>query len=408
MAWRRDAPVLIGDFDLESGSVQLPAGRDGHDYATAVMIVRRQEVPVGTLEVPLDRDGIGPATARRIQQRSWPTPDDIVAEPATVSAIVCTVNRQNPLRRATESILNGSFPVTEVVIVDNSPDGRNARLLDELAKRDARVTPVHCRTRGLSAARNAGAHVAVGEFLAFTDDDILAEPQWLEGLVAALQRPGTEVATGLILPSELETPAQRLCARAGGYGKGFADRVFRIGMPGAGPLFPYQLGTFGSGANIGISAQAFERLGGFDETLGAGTRARGGEDLDLFFRAINAGMTIRYTPKAVIRHTDIRELDDFARQRFGYGVGLSSVLTKLATSGHLKPMANRAVPGLRHLFGATSSKNAQKRGAYPLWLSGLELLGMAYGPVAQQQALRVRKQTRLSRSPAPTDRETPP
>jgi glycosyltransferase involved in cell wall biosynthesis len=193
-----------------------------------------------------------------------------VAEPATVSAILCTVNRPDALRRATESILNGRFPVTQVVIVDNSPDAQNTRLLERLAEQDARVTSVHCRTKGPAAARNAGARIALGEYLAFTDDDIFAEPQWLEGLVAALQRPGTDVATGLILPSELETPAQRLCARAGGYGKGFADRTFRIGMPGAGPLFPYQLGTTsayrrkpssGWAASTKPSGQARERGG---------------------------------------------------------------------------------------------------------------------------------------------------
>jgi hypothetical protein len=69
-------------------------------------------------------------------------------------------------------------------------------------------------------------------------------------------------------------------------------------------------------------------------------------------------------------------------------VGLASVLTKMVREGHTKPMLKRARPGLRHLVASSSSKNAEKKGAYPVWLTGLEMVGIAYGPVAHLRAMR--------------------
>jgi hypothetical protein len=46
------------------------------------------------------------------------------------------------------------------------------------------------------------------------------------------------------------------------------------------PLYPYLPGIYGSGANFAMRREVFERLAGFDESLGPGTPARGGEDID--------------------------------------------------------------------------------------------------------------------------------
>jgi glycosyltransferase involved in cell wall biosynthesis len=395
-----DAPVVLADLDRDSGLVLFADSRGAREYESALVVVRESGIPVGTAKVRLVDGGIPEQTVRSLVDRDWPRAVKVdVAPGSMVSVILCTVDRPDALRRAVQSILCGTYPVHEIVVVDNTPDGRNAALLAELSGHDSRVVPVHCATRGLSASRNEGARHATGSLLAFTDDDILAEREWVAGLVAATAGHDADVVTGLILPAELDTTAQRMCARAGGYGKGFVPRDFRMDIPTQDPLFPFQLGSYGSGANVAVTAQAFARLQGFDEALGAGTDSRGGEDLDLFFRAITEGMLIRYTPAAVIRHTDLRDMDAFARQRFNYGVGLASVLTKMVRDGHSKPMLKRAAPGVRHLVAPSSSRNAEKRGGYPFWLTGLEMVGIAYGPVAHLRAIR--GQSRRARRAAP-------
>jgi GT2 family glycosyltransferase len=276
----------------------------------------------------------------------------------------------------------------EIVVVDNSPDGANAEVLRDLTLTFDSLTVAHEPVPGLSRARNLGASLATGEVLAFTDDDVVAEPGWARSLALAVAVAGNDVATGLILPAQLDTPAQIWCQRAGGHGKGFVERTYSLGEPGMPALFPYQLGAYGSGANLAVRRDSFERLGGFDPRLGAGTPSRGGEELDLFLRALRAGMSLRYTPAAVVRHHDVRTSTEFAAQRHAYGVGLAAVLTKHLVGGQALAIAPRMLPGAWYLLWPWSPKNRGKRAGYPLAFTVAEMLGMLRGPAAWHAGVR--------------------
>ncbi len=152
------------------------------------------------------------------------------------------------LARALDSLLAQDHPDFEIVVVDNAPVTRETRELVE-RKYAERVRYVCEPVPGLAAAHNRGLAVVRGEVVAFTDDDVVADPRWLTELTAPFAAdPGLGCATGLILPARLRTPAQVLLESHGGFAKGFAPRTYDPAEPPADePLFPFTAGRFGSG-----------------------------------------------------------------------------------------------------------------------------------------------------------------
>ncbi len=73
----------------------------------------------------------------------------------------------------------------------------------------------------------------------------------------------------MIVPAELETPAQVWLEQYGGFNKGFEARLFNLSNhKPASPLYPYTAGVFGSGANMAFTRAALNEIGGFDPRWG--------------------------------------------------------------------------------------------------------------------------------------------
>jgi len=89
-----------------------------------------------------------------------------------VSVIIPTHDRATPVVRAVESVLAQSAPPLEIIVVD---DGSTDDTVERLRPLQARVRYERLPHRGVSAARNHGARVANGRWLAFLDSD----DQWL-------------------------------------------------------------------------------------------------------------------------------------------------------------------------------------------------------------------------------------
>lgn len=189
----------------------------------------------------------------------------------------------------------------EVVLADNgSHDGTVAAAL-ALADRLPALRVVDASSRrGAGAARNAGARVARGRSLVFCDaDDVVAEG-WLEAMHQALGR-GPFVA-GRLDASRLNSPAV------------VASRT----LPQATGLQPSKLlpDLWHAGAgNMGIRADVFRQVGGFDED------APCLEDTDLCWRVGLHGMPLEFVPDALV-HVRLRAgLRATVRQGYQYGLG---------------------------------------------------------------------------------------
>ncbi len=419
--------VQVAELDLgtSGGKMQLAPGPGSAPVTAGAVfaLVRRDGRPVGTLlaEVP---EGADPAEVlaglARELPRGEPPERPAPVSPASVSpasvspasvppsagVVVATRERADQLARALDSLLAQDHPDFEVVVVDNAPVTGATRELVE-RKYGERVRYVGEPVPGLAVAHNRGLAAVRGEVVAFTDDDVVADPRWLTELTAPFAAdPGLGCATGLILPARLRTPAQVLLESHGGFAKGFTPRTYDPAHPPADePLFPFAAGRFGSGANMAFRTTVLREVGGFDPATGAGTRARGGDDLYGFVRVLAEGHRLRYTPGALVWHHHRETWRDLETQAYGYGAGLTAYLTAiLVNRPALLPAFLRRLPaGLAHARALTAVRETDGGTApgahddrthpWPRRLSRLQRRGMLYGPLGYLHARRTLRTT---------------
>lgn len=304
---------------------------------------------------------------------------------AAISVVVATCGRPHDLRECIHSLLEQTSPASRIVVVDDAPGGDETPAVVSSFD-DPALEYVAGAREGLAAAHNRGLRHVQTPLVAFTDDDVIADPGWLEHLCSAFATSTTVgCVTGRIVPRELETPAQKLLEAYAGFDKGSARRTFDLyDHRPSDPLFPFTAGTLGSGANMAFRRSSLLAGGDFDPALGTGTRARGGDDLSAFLEVILRGERLVYEPAAVVRHRHPREMDALERQVFGYGVGLTAYLARsLAHDPHLITAAARRLPaGIGHALRQDSAKNSRLPVDYPARLKRLERLGMLLGPFA--------------------------
>ncbi|MFJ7338853.1 glycosyltransferase [Streptomyces sp. NPDC101110] len=400
--------VQVAELDLDGDEAVLRPGPGSPPvtHGEVFVLVRRGGRPVGTLlgRVP---EGADPKAvlAERARAECGPAVFGGPGEPPFTTVVVATRERAGQLARALDSLLAQDHPRFEIVVVDNAPVTDETRELVE-RKYAEHVRYVCEPVPGLAAAHNAGLDAVGGEVVAFTDDDVVADPHWLTELTAPFAAdPGLGCSTGLILPARLTTPAQVLLESHGGFAKGFTPRTYDPAHPpGDEPLFPFTAGRFGSGANMAFRTAVLRSVGGFDPATGAGTAARGGDDLYGFVRTLAQGHRLRYTPYALVWHHHRETWRDLETQAYGYGAGLTAYLTAvLVNRPALLPAFLARLPrGLAHartLTAVRATDGAAGTGTpgdhdarthpWPRRLSRLQRRGMLYGPVGYLKARRV-------------------
>jgi GT2 family glycosyltransferase len=422
-------PVRVLSVELSAGIPSVAAGGSagGAAYAAVQVLVRLHAQPLGLLRIPLpaegltaeqhgavivqqlgesinhhlERDGLQPLATFPAQGVGWSgpcafsQPAPATAPPATV--VVPTCGRPEVLRRCLEAMTSLEYPDYEVLVVDNTPHLPGTKeLVAAYGAGNRRVRYVPEPRRGASNARNRGLTEARGQIVAFADDDVVVDRGWLKALADGFLDDQVAGVTGLVVASELETPAQLWIEQYGGFGKGCRRQRFdRTGfeteeggefrrVQGAPDfMYPYSPGNFGSGANMAFRTDVLRRLGGFDPLLGPGATALSGEDIDVLLRVVLRGQAIVYNPAAIVWHRHKRDLPALRQTMYAYGVGLSAVITKtlLASPADRRQLLRRLPRGIAYAVDPRSGKNSSKTAGYPGSLTVLELLGMALGPL---------------------------
>jgi len=420
-------PVRVLELELAD---ELPDIRSelptGERYARALALVRLHGSPLGTIELELPRGGL---SASQLATRLWDSlsaainthlvadalapVDGLSSEglPATrraacvrgrqrasesappASVVIATRDGAETLGACLDSLLALEYPTYEIIVVDNASRTDATQKLLERHDAAARlpIRYIHEPRPGLAVAHNRALEEVTGAIVAFTDDDVVVDRQWLLELARPFESGPVACVTGMILPAELETPSQLLLEQYGGFAKGFQERRFNLAenRP-ASPLFPYSAGMMGSGANMAFRTDVLRDLGGFDPATGAGTRAVGGDDLAAFFDVVTSGHTLVYAPSAVVWHRHRRDYESLRRQSYNYGVGLTAYLTKTVIDkpSRLLEVGRRIPRGFVHLLSADSPKNVHKLADYPSELTRLERIGMLQGPLAYVRSRR--------------------
>ncbi|NNN00654.1 MAG: glycosyltransferase [Acidimicrobiaceae bacterium] len=340
-----------------------------------------------------------------------------VVELPRITVVVPTiVKRIEALEKCLASLERLDYENYEVVIVDNRGEVPADDPLPSILGLRQGFRVVREGRPGASAARNRGAAESDGEVIAFTDDDVQVDLNWLRAIgTRMMEHPHLDVVSGLILPMELESAAQIWFERYyGGFG---AERTYvavhlervhsrfaltrgsRISIRDvAGSLVGessvYGIGAYVAGANMAFRKSTLDRLGGFDPDLGIGTAAQGGEDLDAIIRILWSGGTMAYEPRAFVRHQHRRDYEGLKSQLHGYGVGYTAMLSSLIIGDprHLAGILSQGLPaakrrvklGWTQLFGKKSTMDADKLDAYqiPPNLVLAEVLGYVMGPWA--------------------------
>jgi glycosyltransferase involved in cell wall biosynthesis len=306
------------------------------------IVLRRKGSPIDFLlpgEIPIDAtvDDV----LRLMKERAGPRWTEVESKDVahhnptiqfpTITAAICTRDRSDRLARCLTSLtsvtLPAGFPSTHftILVVDNAPATAETKAIVAGYPGIRYV----CEPRpGLDFARNRAWKEAQGSIIAYLDDDVVADAEWLKGFLDAYRAfPDAAAFTGLVLPYQLETEAQLLFEKREGFRKGFARTIFGQGIP-SDPLFPARAQQFGVGANMAFVREVLEEIGGFDDALDAGPTLPGGGDLDIFYRILRTGHRLVYEPRFLVFHEHRQEISALRRQYFGWGLSFMAFLTK--------------------------------------------------------------------------------
>lgn len=196
----------------------------------------------------------------------------------------------------------GTDPAAEVTAVDPDDSSLHVRVVTQ-------------RNAGPASARNAGAEVARGAWLAFTDDDCLPDRKWLTAFDAALRASPDALVGGLSVNAMT--------------GNLFADTSQRLADFVAAYFVGGTAGRFFTSNNIAVARDAFLAAGGFDSRFPFSA----GEDRELGDRWSAQGRPSVAVPEAIVRHAHRLSARGFLRQHFTYGRGAVAFRRVRAESG---------------------------------------------------------------------------
>jgi len=290
-----------------------------------------------------------------------------------VAVVVCTRNRPHLIGPCIDTILACHYQPAEIIVIDQSDDDQTLQAIsarDKKLIRILRMPPV-----GLSAARNLGIAHTNAPLIAFTDDDCIADSDWLGAAVAELSADQSLAAVfGRVLPYTESEALGR--SRPIGIKDSTSREVF------AWPVNPWKLGH---GANMIYRRTTFEQIGGFDPLLCTGGILYSSDDADMSYRVLRAGGRIAYAPTAVIYHRQWRFSKEVWHLERAYNLGGGAFYTKHLRYGDwfvLRLIYDRVwTVGLRHIaLGLWTRKRARIRlGLYRVVYTFLGmLLGLRY------------------------------
>jgi GT2 family glycosyltransferase len=310
-------------------------------------------------------------------------PGAIPARPAGSAAVIVCTTGGSALERSLNSLTQMNCEDFAVIVVDNRPSRPETRALIESLASPIPLKYVPEPRPGLAIARNTGLAAAADvAFVAFTDDDVVVDSQWLSWLLSQFTQTEIAAVTGLVMPLTLGSQVQKRFEQYAGFGKGLRAERYDLTEHRAGErfLYPYWGGMFGSGNSMAFRRDTLLAIGGFDPALGAGTLTAGGEDLAAFTDVILGGGQLAYEPRSLCWHEHRADEEALRTQINNYGIGLTAVLWRyFTTDWRFSLTVLRSLPLIARLARSRSDDRQVDR--LPTDLARLELRGRLLGPL---------------------------
>lgn len=222
-----------------------------------------------------------------------------------ISIIIPTYNRPERLQTCLDSLtrLNYQRDRFEVIIVDDGSQEPLDKVINPYHQQ-LNLTLIRQNNAGPAKARNTGANVAQGNYLAFTDDDCTPTPNWLSALENGFSKMPNALLGGKTLnalPNNPYSSASQL----------LIDYLYDYYNDNSAQA------TFFASNNFALSRELFHQVGQFDVNFPLAA----GEDREFCDRWRFFGYSLSYVSEAIIYHSHYLSLAKFWRQHFNYGCG---------------------------------------------------------------------------------------
>ncbi len=283
LAWQRDAAVsggVAGNFVFAFTDEWFRGGAEVTGWEFGLV----------------DRHRNPKAAFHRLRKLGPLGPPEMAPDAPRISVIVCTRNGARTLDECLTSLERLDYPNFEIIAVDDGSTDDSRGII----ARHAGVRLVVQEVAGLSVARNNGADHATGEILAYTDDDCVADRDWLRYLCLAFRDSSVACAGGPNIPPPAQSLAQAcVIAAPGGPAHVLLTDVQAEHVPGC---------------NLAVRRSAFDEVGGFLPQY-----RTAGDDVDFCWRLLERGGKIAFHPGAMVWHYRRFSPGAYLRQQRGYG-----------------------------------------------------------------------------------------
>lgn len=229
-----------------------------------------------------------------------------------VSIVVCTRNRADSLRKTLASLAAARVPAgmeLDVLVVDNGSTDHTKEVVG-----DARAAWKNVRLeletqQGVANARTKALHLAKGEIILWTDDDVTVPADWIDGMTRPiLQGELDAVAGGVRLGKGLERSWMGTCHRS-----------WLASSEGLDPKKPGRM----IGANMAFHRRVLAKVDRFDSQLGPGALGMGEETL-FSYQLESAGFRLGAALDVVVEHDfDEGRLNRVSFERIAKAMGRS-------------------------------------------------------------------------------------
>lgn len=228
--------------------------------------------------------------------------------PPEIAMVIPTTERWDALARCLQSLVpQAEKHQAEIICVANSRRPEMHR-----APSYPWVRYVHEPERSVGRARNRGAAEATARWVAYTDDDCVAPPGWLDALVSYIRsNPDIHIAGGAVIEPDRKAGRYRFMRELNYMRAADAMKIRPTGVPSLGA------------ANLLVRRSTLLSLGGFDPQLATT------EDYELLIRAQEAGLGIgHYLWEEPVIHAHQTSPGVFCRRYWRYGRGVAAVVMK--------------------------------------------------------------------------------